>query len=661
MSDLLVNEVAAEATPTAPATGRTAVFRRIIRNPFGLVSLIWLVAVVVVALAADQIAPYSATEVDFTQLSSGPTSAHLLGTDTLGRDVLSRLMFGARPTLEGLAVAIAVFTLVGLSLGLTAGYRGGWFDTVVGRVTEVLLSLPGFILLLVVLAVFGNKQAVAMVALGLLCAPALIRVARSVTLSVREELFISAAKVFGLTDLTIVVRHVLPRIRSAVIVQVALFGGIALLYQSGLAFLGFGPQPPDPSWGGMLSDASIAITTQPWQIAPAGAAIGISIMALGLLGNAVRDAVAETWSHSHATLLRRTHMPRSAGVVAEVVPSAPLVQVRGLSISSVLGGERRAVVRSVDLDIDRGETVGVVGESGCGKTLTSLGLVGALPPGTELAGGSVYLDGRDLAAMSSDERDRVRGRRIGYVSQEPARALDPMFTVGSQLREAVRRHHGGTRREAHARALELLEMVRLPQPETIARKYPHQLSGGMAQRAVIALALAGGPDLLVADEPTTALDVTTQAEILKLLRTLQQETGMAILLVTHDWGVVAEMCDRAVVMYAGEVVETGAVTELLERPKHPYTAALLGSNPYLLLESGGDEPASSEAIRLLPTIPGEVPAPGSWGSGCAFASRCSYATAECRADAIPLLPIGPGHEARCIHSSKVTPMELVTS
>lgn len=650
MSDLQLEPLGQESALVAPAGSRARLLRRVLRDPIGVASLVWLAVVLLAAIFASLLAPYSPTENDLTRVSTGPTWSHLLGTDALGRDLLSRLLYGAWPSFSGVFVAIAVFVAIGVPLGVAAGYLGRWVDALAGRFTEVFLSLPGFILLLVVLTVFGNNQNAAMIALGFLGAPSLVRITRAVTVSVREEQFIAAARVFGLSDLMIIARHVLPRIRSTLIVQTALFSGVALFVQSGLAFLGFGPQPPDPSWGGMVGEASERLTSEPWQILPPGLVIALTVIALGLFGNVVRDVVSDTWSHSQAMLLRRTRRrsPPESGAAA----GDAFLEVHDLTVVTGEGEERRRLTRSVTFEIGRGETVGVVGESGCGKTLTSLGLIGVLPPGVELDSGSVYLEGEDVTAMSSDELDRVRGKRIGYVSQEPTLALDPAYTVGNQLSEAVRRHHGLDRRQARARVLELLQMVRLPEPEVVARRYPHQLSGGMAQRVCIALALAGGPELLVADEPTTALDVTTQAEILALLRELKGETGMATLLVTHDWGVVAELCDRAVVMYAGEIVETGPVGELFARPKHPYTAALLRSNPHLAVERNGGA-QRGRPVKPLPTIAGEVPRPEALGKGCAFASRCAYATPACREAPIALVSLAPGHEVRCTHSEKV--------
>lgn len=647
------SETSKETAAPSAAEQPARLLWRLIKNPPATVALIWLSAVLGASIFANVIAPYSPTKADFRQIYSLPSWAHLLGTDQLGRDILSRIMFGGLISVQAVFVATICYVAASLPLGLGAGYFGGRVDLVVSRYSEMLQTLPGLILLFVILAVFGNDMYFAMVALGLIAAPSLIRVSRAVTLSVREELFVAAAKVFGLSDFAIIMRHVLPRIRSAVIVQTALFAGSALMVQSSLAFLGFGPQPPNPTWGGMIGEAAKSILSKPWQVVPPGLAIGLSVLSLGLIGNAIRDAVSETWSRSQANLLLRGGVSSSEARNRKEPPdpTGGLVQIRDLGVSVSIGSRCVPVVRSVDLSIVRGEAVGVVGESGCGKTLMSLGLLSVLPPGAQLSSGAVYLDGQDVTAMSIKELDAVRGRRIGYVSQDPAVALDPMFTVGSQLWELVRRLQGGSRTEIGTRVIELLSMVRLPNPETVARRYPHQLSGGMAQRVCIALALAGSPELLVADEPTTALDVTTQAEILALLRELKSRLGMAILLVTHDWGVVAGVCDRAVVMYAGQIVEQGSVAQIFSNPKHPYTAALLASNPHIAVDKG-DLSVTGVALKPLPTIPGLVPPPIEWGPGCVFAPRCRYATDAC-AQTIEMTEVEQGHGGRCIHMDLV--------
>jgi peptide/nickel transport system permease protein len=271
-----------------------------------------------------------------------------------------------------------------------------------------------------------------------------------------------------------------------------------------------------------------------------------------------------------------------------------------------------------------------------------MSLIRMLPGNGAITAGRIMFDGRDLASLPEKELRRVRGSEIGLISQEPMVSLNPAFRVGWQLALSVRTHHGVGRRAANAAAIELLRSVHLPDPELVAKRYPHELSGGMAQRVAIARALAGEPKLLIADEPTTALDVTVQAEILELLRELQQERGMAILLVTHDWGVVADLCDRAVVMYAGQVVEQADMRPLFRRPLHPYTQALLVSDPH-----------NAPDGEVLAFIPGGVPKPGAWPRGCHFHPRCSYATAACQQQAIPMECPVPGRETRCIHHDQL--------
>jgi peptide/nickel transport system permease protein len=296
----------------------------------------------------------------------------------------------------------------------------------------------------------------------------------------------------------------------------------------------------------------------------------------------------------------------------------------------------------VSFDVKAGEILGIVGESGSGKTVTARSLLGLLPPTGHITAGSAVFQGEDLTVLGERELGRVRGSRIALVSQEPLSGLDPVFRVGSQLAEVVRRHQRLGRSAARARAVELLRTVRIPEPERVARRYPHELSGGMAQRVAIALALAGDPALLIADEPTTALDVTVQAEILALLRDLSARRDLAIVFVTHDWGVLADVCDRAVVMYAGEVVEEATVTDLYRTPRHPYTERLLAANPHL-----------APVADLLPTIPGSVPSPSRWETGCRFRPRCEYAREACAEQPIPLLVIGADRETRCIRHEEV--------
>ncbi len=317
--------------------------------------------------------------------------------------------------------------------------------------------------------------------------------------------------------------------------------------------------------------------------------------------------------------------------------SAPLLHVRDLRTFFYTEGGVARAVDGVSFDIGAGETVGLVGESGCGKSVTALSLLrlvrspGRIEPGSEIA-----FDGKNLVTLDEKSMRAIRGARISMVFQEPMSALNPVFTVGDQIAEVVRIHHGGTKREAWDRAVAMLETVGIPAPAQRATEYPHQLSGGMRQRVVIAMALVMNPALVIADEPTTALDVTIQAQILELLKELQQEFGTSILLITHDLGVVAEAASRVIVMYGGEVVEEALVGELFAHAHHPYTEGLLHAMPHV-----------GQMRERLATIPGTVPPPTAWPSGCRFHDRCPYAWSRCAEEHPPLYQIGAGHTSRC--------------
>jgi peptide/nickel transport system permease protein len=618
--------------------------KRVLRRPGGALSFGWLVLVTVATLAAPVVSAHGPLDQDLGQVLAGPSGRHLLGTDNLGRDLLSRLLYGGRSTLLAVAEALAVFLLIGVTSGLAAGFLRGWVDWLVTRTADLLFALPGIIIVLVVLSVFPGNLHAAMITFGVLGSPGITRVLRSQTLGIREELYVAAAQVAGLSRTRIMRRHILPRLASTVIVQSSLFAAVVVVIQAGLGFLGLGAQPPAPSWGGLVADASQNIDRAPWMLVPTGVPLVLTVMALAILGDAIRDAATENWSVPKlGTTERRAKSPAITGIssqngaVVSARPEPGLLTVRDLSIG--IGGT--PVVQGVSFHLDAGETLGLVGESGCGKSVTSLGILGLVPGGGEITGGQVLFNGVDLVGAPR-ALEQVRGTGIAYVSQEPMVALDPTFSVGKQLAEAVRRHHTCDRRTARARVTQLLEMVNIPDPAGVATRYPHQLSGGMAQRVAIALALAGDPELLIADEPTTALDVTVQAEILALLRMLQERTGMAVLIVTHDWGVVADLCHRSVVMYAGQVVEQGEVEPMFDRPLHPYTVGLLGANPHLARHG---EP--------LPTIPGTVPAPGDWPAGCRFAARCRLADETCSEGPVPLTEPAPDRLTRCVHHQQL--------
>jgi peptide/nickel transport system ATP-binding protein len=329
---------------------------------------------------------------------------------------------------------------------------------------------------------------------------------------------------------------------------------------------------------------------------------------------------------------------------------ANLLEIEGLQTQFHSNGRVIPAVDGVTLYVGQGETLGIVGESGCGKSVTSLSIMRLLPKsGARIAGGTIRYKGQDLLALSEAEMRGIRGDEVAMIFQEPMTSLNPVYTIGRQMSEMVRLHRGYSKAQAREHAIEMLKKVQIPRAEKIIDEYPHQLSGGMRQRVMIAMAMSCDPDLLIADEPTTALDVTIQAQILDLMRDLREKQGTSILLITHDLGVVAEMCHRVVVMYAGQVVEQADVVTLFQRPAHPYTQGLMRSIPKV----DADE-------ERLDSIPGNVPLPGTVEHGCRFASRCPHVMEKCLADAPPLFSLEGGQQSRCwLNAEAAAPLQEV--
>ena len=685
---------------------------RILRSPAAVISLVWLVGLVLASLTSPLWLRYGPLEQDLSAVLQGPSLAHLLGTDELGRDLLSRLVTAAAPTIFIAVIVpiVAIGITVPITLWASRSLRG---EGVMNRISEIVLSLPGTVIILAFIAAVGTNMPLVMVAFGLLLFGAMYKVLFGQAKSLHKQLFVEAASVDGVRPMTASIRHVLPNMSTTVIVQFVLLFGVGIGFQAALAFIGLGPQPPEPTWGGMIQTASRFIFQDPWMMVPTGAILALTIIAANSLadvlagGTAVPpplvalrrkksktpvtqisasalsdDLPAEEWTETAApegfAMIGDASIPssnidpmRSANAMADVVSLAdigasgePIVAASDAGpieprpdasrdakgelvvqdlVIGVDGGP--ALVTGVSLRVRPGSVMGLVGESGCGKSVTSYALLGLLSPGLAVRSGRIGWNGADLAHASEKTLQRVRGHEIAFISQEPTRALDPMFTVKSQLSTAVKRLRGVGTAEAKRVAGQLLADVGIIDVPRVLKSYPHQLSGGMAQRVAIALALAGRPSLLIADEPTTALDVTIQAEILDLLRGLIAERGMSIILVTHDLGVVADLCDDVSVMYAGEIVETGSVRDVLMRPEHPYTMALLAADPHAI-------PDLDSTTRLA-SIPGQVPLPGSWTSGCRFAPRCRFATDDCLVT-VPLEPRAVGRGAvRCVRRDEV--------
>ncbi len=554
-----------------PGSGRDSIILAVLRNPLGLLATILLAAIVLTAIFAPLIAPFSPTALQIFRVNAPPGDGYLLGGDGSGRDVFSRLVFGARNTLVGALIAVSVAASLGVVAGLIAGYFGGKREVVLSWISDALMALPAMIVLLALYQTLGSSIHISMVVFGVMLAPGFYRLTRNMVNGVKHELYVDAARVSGLTDLRIISRHILTVIRAPVIIQTSIVAGISIVIQAGLEFLGLG-DPSIPTWGGMLQDAFANMFVAPRAILWPGLTIAVTVASFVLLANALRDRLQQ----GGRRLAKVAPPPREAAV--PLAPEADvLLDVRDLVVAYPGPEGWVPVVKGVSLQLRRGEVLGLVGESGSGKTQTAFAVLGLLSTGGRVLSGSIWFDGRDLSRLSPHEMRALRGRRIAYVPQEPMSNLDPAFRIGHQLVEPMMAVLGISKAEARKRALDLLARVRMPDPLRAYNAYPHQISGGMAQRVLIAGAISCKPDLLIADEPTTALDVTVQAEVLALLRDLQAELGMSVIMVTHNFGVVADSCDRIAVMKDGAVVETADVHTLFAAPQHDYTRMLLES------------------------------------------------------------------------------------
>ena len=563
---------------------RKSLVRRLAKNPLAVISTLYIIGLIVAAIVAPYVAPFDPNTTDLSAVLLPADSTYLLGTDSAGRDILSRLLYGSQTTLIAAIIVIVTSIAFGVPTGLIAGYYGGKFDGIASWISNMLQSLPAIIILLAVASAFGTSIVIAMFVFGILIAPGFFRLTRTAVMGVRNELYVDAARVSGLSDFRIIVRHILKVVRAPLIIQSAIISGIAISVQSGLEFLGLGDVNM-VSWGVMLGEGFLNIWMSPNLMLWPALVISLTIAAFALLGNALRDALEDTQKISLSARKRKKAKVSSATTVNPKIADTDkhLLSVSGLSVGYAQGdGSLNLVVDSVSLHVDKGEVLGIVGESGSGKTQTAFSILGLLPDNAQIPQGHIVFDGIEMvsasgAIISQKRMGELRGKRIAYIPQEPMSNLDPNFRVGYQLVRPLTKLLGISKREAKAKVLNLLDMVGIVNPERVFKAYPHEVSGGMAQRILIAGAISCEPDLLIADEPTTALDVTVQAEVLDLLRDLQTRLGMGMVLVTHNFGVVADLADRVVVMQYGKIVETGDVRTILRSPQHPYTQTLLSS------------------------------------------------------------------------------------
>ncbi|CAM3504972.1 dipeptide/oligopeptide/nickel ABC transporter permease/ATP-binding protein [Isoptericola cucumis] len=652
-------------------------------------SRIALAVVLLVALAAV-FAPLVTAD---DPLASGtpvqpPSGDHWFGTDRQGRDIYSRLVYGARYSLVIGIGATGVALVAAGVLGAVTATANKYVAETLMRVLDVVMSFPGIALAAVFVTVFGRSLPVLVLTIAFLYTPQLTRVVRANILDQYGEDYVSATRVMGARTSWILAKHVMRNCIAPVLVFTTVLVADAIILEASLSFIQAGVQPPQPSWGNVISDGrDLVMGGYWWATFFPGLLIMVTVLALNVLSEGMTDAMvaaprgavrsartddAQDAPAAEASAAREAAAAADAATtVADVdpdlehvepevpladrlatlraaetgradrhddVPDAePLLEVRNLSIRFPARHGDVAVVDDVSFSVRPGETMALVGESGCGKSITSLAIMGLLGGSAQISG-EIRYGGRDLLAMGDRERASLRGTEIAMIYQDALSSLNPSMLVRAQMKQLTRR--GGTR-TAH----ELLELVGLD-PERTLRSYPHELSGGQRQRVLIAMALTRDPKLVIADEPTTALDVTVQAQVVELLEELRAKLGFAMVFVSHDLALVAEIAHRVTVMYAGQVVEQATTRELLLDPRHEYTQGLLGS--VLSIES--------RSTRLH-QIPGTVPSPRDFPAGDRFAARSSRG--DRRSDVRPVLRAVPGHSHHLVAVAPGTP-ELET-
>ena len=550
---------------------------------------------------------------------------HILGTDHLGRDLLSRLLWGTQLSLAvGFAAAFIAATF-GSILGAIAGFYGQKTDNIIMRFIDMLMAFPYILLALAIVAALGPGLFNALIAVALVNIPFFARNIRGVTVTLANKEFIEAARLSGMSNLRILIVEIFPNLLPMIVIAMSTTVGWMILETAGLSFLGLGSQPPQADLGSMLGEARSALITNPHTSFVPGIMIFCIVIGINLFGDGVRDALDPRLKKG--SLIRPLPQTIYEGGDTQPQPSTKLLSVQNLSTQFHVNQDIYQSSNDVSFEIQEGECLGLIGESGSGKSVTALSVTSlvASPPGV-IKKGSVNYKNQNLLALPYEELRSIRGNKISYIFQDPLTTLHPLHTIGDQLLEALQAHDSKlSASESISKSKELLKSVQIPNPDNVWDVYPHQLSGGMRQRVCIAMALINDPELIIADEPTTALDVTVQAQILNILNSLRKERKLSILFISHDFGVISQLCDRVIVMYAGSIVEEGPVKNIMQQAAHPYTSELIKCVPQL----GNKEHA-------LHSIPGNPPSLNQLPEGCAFANRCQYKQDQCLKGSVPV-------------------------
>ena len=574
----------------------------------------------------------------------------LFGADNLGRDLFSRMVYGSRISLTIGFVASAISLLLAIFFGGLAGYYGGKTDWAIMRFSEFFMLIPGLYLILFLRSLLNSKMdsgtsyMIITVILSLVGWPGTARTLRGMVHAIKREEFVLDAGLEGIPSTVIIFFHIIPQITSLLIVSTTLAIPGFIMSETTLSYLGLGIADPAVSWGSLINrDISTLSNLKnfPWLLTPVWLLLAVTL-AFNFLGDALRDyfdpyhVIFPSWKKKGVSApkgrpgfswFRKAPLPQA--VTADAATTIPdtdaFLSVQNLRVSfTVLRGASQTIIQSVrglSFKMQRGEILGIVGESGSGKSVTTTAIP-ALHPSNATVEGKIFFEGVELTALSQKEMRSYRGKKIGLIFQEPGRSFDPLQNMGSVFFETFRNSNPQiSRQDSDKKAVELLTEVGLPDPESRLKNYPHQFSGGQLQRIGIALALAQGCELLIADEPTTALDVTIQAQIVALLADLREKRKLSIIFISHNIELVAGLCDNIIVMYGGLIMESGSSEEIMQRAKHPYTQALLASSPKF---------GTHYSSQRLTSIPGRVTDPAHPEPGCPFAPRCQYAKDVCK-------------------------------
>ncbi|WP_243436586.1 dipeptide/oligopeptide/nickel ABC transporter permease/ATP-binding protein [Streptomyces sp. FH025] len=597
------------------------------RSPMAWATAVMLASLVVLALVGPLVWGSAADRPDPSAVLQGPTAAHPFGTDNLGRDVLARVLTATRPSLLLALAAVLLGATAGILLGASTAVLGRRARRLTAGLINLLLAFPALLVAMFLAVVFGAGAVGAMLALAAAGVPGFARLTQTLAAGVAGTDHLAAARVLGLRRHRLLWRHVLPNIAEPLLLSTTTAAGTALVALSGLSFLGLGVQPPGYDWGQLLNQGLDRVYAEPLPALAPGLAILYAALTFQLLGEVLAGSAA-----------RRTPAPRTPAPTT--APSGPaedglVLQVEDLHVELPTPDGVIRAVRGVGLALRPGEIVGLVGESGSGKSLTALAIADLLPYNARVSRRTLRLLGADLAGLTPKERDRHLATGLAVIFQNPASALNPSLRIATQLTETVRAHRGASRAQAASEAADALRRVALA--PALLRSRPHQLSGGQRQRVMIASGLMVRPGLIIADEPTTALDVTVQRQITHLLSEIRRDTRAAILFISHDVALVGEFCDRVLVMYAGTVVEALPADRLADGARHPYTRALVASVPDL----------TADRDRPLPTVEGAPPDPLAPAPGCPFEPRCPRRRDHCAEQTPPLENLDADHRVAC--------------